>query len=40
MNIEDFKKLDHEEQRAQLFDDMSDTVRHMAKKLMMMKAIA
>ena len=40
MNIEDFKKLDYEEQRAQLFDDMSDEVRHMAKSLMMMKAIA
>ena len=40
MNIEDFKKLDCEEQRAALFDDMSDAVRSMAKKLMMMKAMA
>lgn len=40
MNIEEFKKLDHEEQRAQLLYDMSDSVRHMAKKLMMMKAMA
>jgi hypothetical protein len=40
MNLEEFKKLDHEEQRAQLFDKMSDAVRSMAEKLMMMKAIA
>ena len=40
MNLEEFKKLDHEGQRAELFDNMSDAVRQMAKKLMMMKAIA
>ena len=40
MNVEDFKKLDPEEQREQLLYDMSDSVRQMTKRLMMMKAIA
>ncbi len=40
MNVEDFQKLDYEEQGAQLFDEISDSVRQMAKRLMMMKAIA